>query len=147
VDPCTRDISRLPLKPMPASLNSNPEANEMVPTYRTSSNPAEQNQDQRDKDYKTEAAGRAGRDASSAKAASPTLLAARLFASLALLPFVVLQGRATRRRVPRLPSAKPPMLAPPVPLCPRQSVSKRPPLGWQRTHPAPMIGTRPDNRR
>jgi hypothetical protein len=36
------------------------------------------------------------------------LLAARLFASLAFLPFVVLQGRATRRRVPRLPSAKPP---------------------------------------
>jgi lysophospholipase L1-like esterase len=51
---------------------------------------------------------RTGTDASSAKAASPTLLAARLFASLALLPFVVLQGRATRRRVPRLPSAKPP---------------------------------------
>jgi hypothetical protein len=28
----------------------------MVPTYRTSSNPAEQNQDQKDKDHKTEAA-------------------------------------------------------------------------------------------
>jgi hypothetical protein len=51
---------------------------------------------------------RTGTDAFSGKAASPIWPAARLFGSLALLPLVVLQGHATRRRVPRLASAKPP---------------------------------------
>src|SRR5271166_112342 len=47
-------------------------------------------------------------DAFSGKPVPTALLAARLFGSLALLPFAALQGVATSRRVPRLPSAKPP---------------------------------------
>jgi lysophospholipase L1-like esterase len=43
-----------------------------------------------------------------AGSASPVALAALLFGSIALLPVAWAQGRATRRRVPRLPPAKPP---------------------------------------
>jgi lysophospholipase L1-like esterase len=39
---------------------------------------------------------------------SPAALSAGLFGSLALLPLVMIQGAATRRRVPRLPPAQPP---------------------------------------
>jgi lysophospholipase L1-like esterase len=46
--------------------------------------------------------------ASSGGAASPAALAACLLGSIALLPVAWAQGRAMRRRVPRLPPAKPP---------------------------------------
>jgi lysophospholipase L1-like esterase len=38
----------------------------------------------------------------------PAAIAARLFGSFVLLPLVIAQGAATRRRVPRLPPARPP---------------------------------------
>jgi hypothetical protein len=40
--------------------------------------------------------------------ASRAAIAARLFTSFVLLPLVMAQGEATRRRVPRLPPARPP---------------------------------------
>jgi lysophospholipase L1-like esterase len=46
--------------------------------------------------------------ASSVAAKSRAALSAGLFGSLALLPLVMIQGAATRRRVPRLPPAQPP---------------------------------------
>jgi lysophospholipase L1-like esterase len=51
---------------------------------------------------------RTSTNAACGKVASRATLAARLLGSLALLPLVVLQGKAVRRRMPRLPSAKPP---------------------------------------
>jgi hypothetical protein len=48
------------------------------------------------------------RAARAARAASRARLAVGLTASLALLPLAWAQGSATRRRVPRLPSASPP---------------------------------------
>lgn len=46
--------------------------------------------------------------ASSVAARSQAALSAGLIGSLALLPLVMIQGAATRRRVPRLPPAQPP---------------------------------------
>ena len=40
--------------------------------------------------------------------ASRAAIRARLFGSFVLLPLVIAQGAATRRRVPRLPPARPP---------------------------------------
>ena len=51
---------------------------------------------------------RSRRIAASAKTVSKKLRAARLCGSLLLLPLVAVQGGLTRRRVPRLPSAKAP---------------------------------------
>jgi lysophospholipase L1-like esterase len=51
---------------------------------------------------------RARQAASPGRTPPRAAIAARLFGSMVLLPLVIAQGAATRRRVPRLPSARPP---------------------------------------